>query len=80
MGGTAQYLAEVVGLVAAYARDQVAARLATPNERELLDLGEPAAALVYQLVVFTADDRPVQCDEAVYAPDQWTLRQEYPLS
>ena len=80
IGGTGKYLQEVTGLVAAYARDQVAARLASPTERELLELDEPAAVLVYRLVIFGADDRPVQCDDSTYPPDLWTFRQEYPLA
>jgi DNA-binding GntR family transcriptional regulator len=79
-GGTAKYLAEITHRPAAYGRDKVAARLATQWEREQLDLGEPAAVLAYRLIVLTGDDRPIQCDEAIYPPEQWTLGQEYPLS
>ena len=46
VGGTARYLAEVTGRHAAYGRDQVAARIATEEETELLQLDEPAAVLV----------------------------------
>lgn len=50
-GGTAKYLAEITGREPAYARDQVAARLATAEERRLLELTRPAAVLVYRLTV-----------------------------
>lgn len=79
IGGTAKYLAEVTGRSTAYARDQVAARLAQPEECQLLELPNVAAVLVYRLVVFSADDRAIQCDDAVHPPDQWAFRQEYAL-
>ncbi len=79
-GGTAKYLASVTGRVATYARDQVAARLATDEERELLGLTEPAAVLVYRLVAYDDADAPVQFDEATYPPDRWAFRQDYPLA
>lgn len=79
IGGTGRYLAEVTGRGPEYGRDQVAARLATVEEAQLLELSEPAAVLVYRLVIFAADDAPIQADDATYPPDQWALRQEYPL-
>ena len=63
----------------AYARDQVASRLATSLEREVLTLDDPAAVLVYAVVIYGGDDEPIQCDDAIYPPDEWTFRQEYPL-
>jgi DNA-binding GntR family transcriptional regulator len=80
VGGTAKYLTQVTGSTAAYARDQVAARLATDEERQLLELDAPAAVLTYRLTVYTADDVPIQYDDATYPPDQWAFRQEYPLA
>ena len=79
VGGTARYLAGITGQDAAYARDQVAARLATASECELLGVAEPAAVLVYWLTVYDARDLPVQFDEATYPPAAWVFRQEYPL-
>jgi len=79
-GGTGKYLAEVTGQEPTYARDQVAARLATAEERRLLELPRPAAVLVYRLTVYNADDKPIQFDEAVYPPGRWAFRQEYPLA
>jgi GntR family transcriptional regulator len=79
-GGTGKYIAEATGRVGEYARDQVAARLATAEERRYLDLPRPAAVLVYRLTAYDSTDRPVQFDEAAYPPDHWTFRQEYPLA
>jgi GntR family transcriptional regulator len=79
-GGTAKYLAEITGQEPAYARDQVAARLATAEERRLLELTRPAAVLVYRLTVYDAADAPLQFDDATYPPDRWAFRQEYSLS
>ena len=62
------------------ARDQVAARLATAEERRLLELTRPAAVLVYRLSVYDVADAPLQFDDATYPPDRWAFRQEYPLS
>lgn len=78
-GGTAKYLASVTGRTAAYARDQVSARLATAEEVDRLDLEPAAAVLVYQLTACSSDDQPVQFDEATYPPQRWVFRQEYPL-
>lgn len=80
LGGTAKYLAEVTGRQPAYARDQVAARLATAEEGRLLELACPAAVLVYRLTVYDPADAPIQFDDAAYPPDRWAFRQEYPLS
>jgi DNA-binding GntR family transcriptional regulator len=79
-GGTGKYIAEVTGRESAYARDQVAARLATADERRLLELPRPAAVLVYRLTAYDASDQPVQFDDATYPPDRWAFRQEYPLA
>ncbi|MFC5994305.1 GntR family transcriptional regulator [Pseudonocardia hispaniensis] len=80
LGGTGRYLAEVTGRESEYARDQVAARLATAEERRLLDLPRPSAVLVYRLTAYDPADQPVQFDEATYPPDRWEFRQEYPLA
>jgi DNA-binding GntR family transcriptional regulator len=79
LGGTARYLSDITGQVPAYARDQVAARLGTVTECELLSVAEATAVLVYRLTVYDTKDLPVQFDEAVYPPDAWVFRQEYPL-
>lgn len=78
-GGTGKYVAEATGRVHEYARDQVSARLATPDERDHLELSEPAAVLVYRLTAYDPNDRPVQFDDAVYPPERWAFQQEYSL-
>jgi GntR family transcriptional regulator len=79
-GGTAKYLVEITGRQPTYARDQVAARLATAEECRMLALTQPAAVLVYRLTVYDLADAPLQFDDAVYPPDRWAFRPEYPLS
>jgi GntR family transcriptional regulator len=78
-GGTGKYIEEVTGRRLEYARDQVAARLATHEERRLLELDESAAVLVYRLTAYDRSDLAVQFDDATYPPDRWALQQEYPL-
>jgi len=76
--GTLAYVEQATGRVARYARDQLAARLATASERKELDLtGRAAAVLVVHHVVFDASDRPLECVEAVYPPDRRTFEQQY---
>lgn len=78
-GGTGKYIAEITGRQSEYARDQVAARLATADECQLLELADPAAVLAYRLTAFDHSDLPIQFDDAIYPPDRWAFRQEYPL-
>ncbi|WP_067721199.1 GntR family transcriptional regulator [Nocardia yamanashiensis] len=79
-GGTLPYLSEVLDERNLYARDQVSSRLATEQERHTLDLPNPSAVLVYWLVAYTSEDHPIQFDEAVYPPQRWAFRQEYPIT
>ncbi|WP_194838536.1 GntR family transcriptional regulator [Nocardia sp. XZ_19_369] len=80
LGGTARYLAGVLGIRSAYARDQVCARDASVHEREALGLGDQASALVYWLTAYDHNDRAFQFDEAVYPPATWAFRLEYPIA
>ncbi|WP_218006221.1 GntR family transcriptional regulator [Nocardia takedensis] len=80
LGGTLRYLADVLDVRATYARDQVSARLAGEEERRALGLAEPAAVLVYHLLAYDAADHVLQFDEAVYPPERWSFRQEYPVA
>jgi DNA-binding GntR family transcriptional regulator len=78
--GSVRYVESVTGRVATYARDQVAARLATTDESGALHLSStPAAVLTYRHTVFDRDDDPLEFAEAVYPPDVWTIEQEYPI-
>jgi GntR family transcriptional regulator len=75
-----RYVESVTGRVASYARDQVAARLATDEESDTLHLGDrPAAVLTYRHTVYDTADQPLEFAEAVYPPDVWSIEQEYPL-
>lgn len=79
--GSVRYVESVTGRVASYARDQVAARLATTAEVRALGLGsEPSAVLVYRHTVFDQSDDPLEFAEATYPPDLWTIEQEYPIN
>ncbi|MDE1671259.1 GntR family transcriptional regulator [Nocardia gipuzkoensis] len=78
-GGTVRYLADVLSIRSAYARDQVCARQASAEECQALALAEPTPALVYWLTAYDSNDRAVQFDEAVYPPERWAFRQEYPV-
>jgi DNA-binding GntR family transcriptional regulator len=79
-GGTAKYVASVTERRPSYAHDRVAARLATAEERRLLQLPRPAAVLVYRLTVFDDRDVPLQFDDATYPPGRWTFRQVYSVT
>ncbi|WP_198654564.1 MULTISPECIES: GntR family transcriptional regulator [Nocardia] len=78
-GGVADYVARTTGFEVAHARDRVSARLASTQERRLLDVPRPAAVLVYHLTLHAADNSPLQFDELVYPPGHWTFQQEYSL-
>jgi DNA-binding GntR family transcriptional regulator len=76
--GTVAYIESATGRAASYARDQLAARLATGRERNDLKLNsKQAAVLVVHHVVFDSNDAAIECVEAVYPPDRWTFHQEY---
>jgi DNA-binding GntR family transcriptional regulator len=79
--GSVRYVESVTGRVASYARDQVAARLATAAEAHALNLdSEPSAVLAYRHTVFDQSDDPLEFAEAIYPPDLWTIEQEYPIN
>ena len=78
--GTVEHVARATGRNPSYARDQVAARLATPEERDLLGLAdEDAAVLAVRHVVYDDQGRAMECVEATYPPDTWTFEQQYPM-
>ncbi|MEV0298021.1 GntR family transcriptional regulator [Nocardia sp. NPDC050710] len=78
-GGTARYIEQATGLLVAYARDEVGARLAGAEERRLLGLTRPAAVLVYHLTLHATDGTVLQFDEIVNPPEHWAFQQEYSL-
>jgi GntR family transcriptional regulator len=77
--GTLAYVERVTGRRGGVARDRMSARLATADERTVLDLIEPAAVLVIHHVVCDSDNRPLGFEEAICPPETWTLKQEYPV-
>jgi DNA-binding GntR family transcriptional regulator len=77
--GSVRYVESVTGRQAAYARDQVSARLASAEELRDLDLSGPAAVLIIRHVVYDTEDVPLEYAEAVYPPGQWTAEQEYTI-
>ncbi|GAA5101384.1 GntR family transcriptional regulator [Nocardia iowensis] len=76
-GGTLRYLESVTDRRVSYLRDRVSARLATAEERRHLGLARPAAVLVYQLTLHTADAAVLQLDEIIHPPEKWMFQQEY---
>jgi GntR family transcriptional regulator len=79
--GTVAYVERVSGRKATSARDEIGARLATANERQLLDLGVKAAAvLMVRHVVCDENNQPLECVEAIYPPNRLTFTQDYPVS
>lgn len=78
--GTLGYLAKAAGIRGKYARDQACARIATDDQCQALGLTSPAAVLVYWLVAWDSDDTPVEFDEAIYPPERWAFRQEFPIT
>ena len=78
--GSVRYVESVTGRHALYARDRVAARLATPQEATDLRLRTGAeAVLVYRHTVFDTAEDPLEFAEAVYPSGSWSLEQEYPI-
>lgn len=78
--GTLAYVEGATGRRAKSARDQVGARLATPDEIRELDLGEGEAVLTVHHIVYDIADQPLEVAEAVYPPNRWTFEQDYPIT
>jgi DNA-binding GntR family transcriptional regulator len=78
--GSVAYVAKATGRKPAYARDQVAARLGTVDERRQLALtSRSAAVLVIRHVVYDDQGEAMECVEAAYPPDRWTFEQQYSM-
>lgn len=78
--GTLSYVEASTGRTATIARDRVSARLATDEERELLQLPDPCAVVVTRHTVLDADDLVLDFTESVGPPDTWNVEHEYPLA
>jgi GntR family transcriptional regulator len=77
--GTVAYLEGATGRRGRLARDRMLARLATPEECDLLALTAPAPVLVIYHLVYDMDDRPLEFVEATCPPDSWSFEQEYSI-
>lgn len=75
--GTLAYVEKTTGRRARYARDEVGARLANPDEVDALQLAQPAAILLVRHVIHDADDRSIEFAEAIYPPGGWTFETTY---
>jgi DNA-binding GntR family transcriptional regulator len=73
------YIEQSTGRRPRMARDRIAARLATPDEAELLGLDEPSAVLVTRHVAYDDADEPLEFVESVVPPSTWTVEQQYPI-
>lgn len=78
--GTLVYVEQATGRQARYARDEMSARLATAEEREVLRLDDPAAVLLVHHLVYDHDDRPLEFAEAIYPPGRWAFDATYPVA
>jgi DNA-binding GntR family transcriptional regulator len=63
----------------AASRSSVSARLATADERRLLQLPDPCAVIVTHHTVVDADDLVLDFSESVGPPDSWSVEHEYPI-
>ena len=77
--GTISYVESATGRTVQYARDQIAARLASPDERASLNLEQPAAVMVVRHIVYDTRDEPLEFAEAVYPQGRWAFEEEYVL-
>lgn len=66
-------LSERYGLVLAWGRTVLSARLATDEECELLELAAPTAVLTVDQVTFARGDKPVELSISVYHPERYPL-------
>lgn len=80
LNGTLAYVEEMTGRRATIARDRVCARLATSEERALLELADPSAVIVTHHTVLDGDDLPIEFVESIGPPDAWSVEQVYEVS
>jgi GntR family transcriptional regulator len=77
LNGTLAYVEKMTGRRATVARDRVCARLATAEERVLLELAQPSAVIITRHTVVDADDLAIEFVESVGPPDAWSVEQVY---
>jgi GntR family transcriptional regulator len=77
--GTLAYVEHMTGRRARLARDQAGARLATPEELDLLELPNPSAVADIRHMAVDADDIPLELTLAVGLPGTWVVEHEYAI-
>jgi len=77
--GTGPYVERITGRTMTTAQDQLAARLATADERDQLQLDEPAAVLEVHHTVLDADDQPMTFEVNIVPANRWATY-EYPVA
>lgn len=77
LNGTLAYVEKVTGRRATVARERVCARLATAEERTLLELAHPSAVIITRHTVVDADEVAIEFVESVGPPDAWSVEQVY---
>ncbi|MBT8225455.1 MAG: GntR family transcriptional regulator [Dactylosporangium sp.] len=77
--GTVAYVEQATGRRISHARDEIAARLASEDERAGLAIAEPSAVLVVRHIVYDVMDCPFEFAEALYPPNRWAFGSSYPV-
>lgn len=77
--GTGPYVERITGRTMTTALDRVAARLANAEEREQLQLDEPAAILEVHHTVLDAAGQPMTFEVNIVPANRWTTY-EYPVA
>ncbi|MFJ9692527.1 GntR family transcriptional regulator [Kitasatospora sp. NPDC101183] len=77
--GTTRYVEMQTGRRPHTGRDWWAARLATAEELELLQLEAPAAVAEVRHVAYDADGRPLAYEVGIHPGERWARTDEYPL-
>ena len=79
-GGVYQHLHAVKRVRLDHIAERIRARLATAEESRLLNMAKRGAVLNLLLVVYDADDRPLEVVDAVLPGDLHELEDLYPFS
>jgi DNA-binding GntR family transcriptional regulator len=77
--GTGPYVERITGRTMTTAQDRLAARLAMDDEREQLQLDEPAAIMEVHHPVLDAADQPMTFEVNIVPANRWTTY-EYPVA
>jgi DNA-binding GntR family transcriptional regulator len=77
--GTGPYVERITGQKMTIAQDRLAARFATADEREQLQLDEPAPILEVHHTVLDAHDEPMTFEVNIVPANRWTTY-EYPIA